>query len=205
MLSRLSPLRGQQTDKKLEARVKPLTTRRPSVIELGMKIFTVVLLALYLSLSLTHAEESAFSKPTIDLGVVVTDLEASLEFYTEAIGFTRAGSFTVAPGIVNGAGLSEVTEEIEIQKLQLGKGDGATTLKLMQFGKPGKSDQTHINSTAGFSYLTIFVTDIKASIARAAEQGAKPLKQGPVDLGGGKVFLAVFKDPDGNFVELVGP
>lgn len=175
------------------------------MIESGMKNLPVALLGLYLFTSLTIAEEPAFSKPTIDLGVVVTDLEASLDFYTKAIGFSRAGSFTAAPAIVNGAGLSEVTEEIEIQKLQLGKGDGATTLKLMQFGAPGKSDQTHINSTAGFSYLTIFVTDIEASIARAAGQGAKPLKQGPVDLGGGKMFLAVFKDPDGNFIELVGP
>lgn len=151
------------------------------------------------------SQETSFSKPTIDIGVVVTDLEASLKFYTEVIGFSRAGSFTAAPDVANGAGLSDVSEGIVIEKLKLGEGTEATTLKLMQFGEPKKPDQTYINSTAGISYLTVFVTDTKAALARAAEHGVKPLAKGPVDLGGGKVFLSVIKDPDGNFIEFVGP
>ena len=170
-----------------------------------MKFIQSVCLALCLISNSGFSQEAGFSKPTIDIGVVVTDLKASLKFYTEVIGFTQTGSFTASPDIANGAGLSDVTEGILIEKLKLGEGAGATTLKLMQFGSPKKPDQTHINSTAGISYLTIFVTDTKAALARAAKHEVKPLAKGPIDLGGGKNFLTVIKDPDGNFIEFVGP
>ncbi|MDF1752002.1 MAG: VOC family protein [Verrucomicrobiales bacterium] len=170
-----------------------------------MKILSTLSLGLFLITSSAFSEDTAFTKPTIDIGVVVTDLEASLKFYKEVIGFTEAGSFTASPEVANGAGLSDVTEGIVIKKLKLGDGEGATTLKLMQFGEPKKSDQTYINSTAGISYLTVFVKDTKAALARAAKHDVKPLAKGPVDLGGGKAFLTVIKDPDGNFIEFVGP
>lgn len=170
-----------------------------------MNSIRTVLVAICLISTSAFSQESGFSKPTIDIGIVVTDLEASLKFYTEVIGFTKSGSFTAAPDVVNGAGLSDDTEAILIEKLTLGEGPGATTVKLMQFGKPTVPDQTHIDSTAGISYLTIFVTDTKAALAKAADHGVKPLAKGPVDLGGGKNFLTVIKDPDGNFIEFVGP
>lgn len=170
-----------------------------------MKPLTVALCALSLFAAPVFAQEPGFSKPTIDFGIVVTDLEASLKFYKEALGFQDADSFTVAPQIANDAGLTDTSEELVIHKLKLGDGPDATTVKLMQIGKPKEQDQKYINSTAGISYITIFVTDTKAAIDRATKNGAKVLAKGPVDLGDGKVFLTVVRDPDGNFVEFVGP
>ena len=37
--------------------------------------------------------QSAFSTATIDLGVVVTDIEKSVKFYTEALGFKEVPGF----------------------------------------------------------------------------------------------------------------
>ncbi len=170
-----------------------------------MKPLMYALTALGLLTAPIFAQESGFSRPTIDFGIVVTDVEASLKFYKEAIGFQDAGSFTVAPKIANDAGLTDASEELVIHKLKLGDGPGATTVKLMQIGEPKEQDQSFINSTAGISYITLFVTDTKAAIDRATENGAKVLAKGPVDLGDGTVFLTVVRDPDGNFVEFVGP
>ena len=157
--------------------------------------------------STVKAEEIGFAKTTIDFGVVVSNIEKSLAFYTDVVGFTHMGNFSVPPEVANDAGLSQVSKTLTIEKLKLGDDKTATTLKLMQIGDPNqkKSNQDTIHATLGMSYMTIFVTDTTAALARAAKHGIKPLKKGPVDLGGGKMYLTLLKDPDGNFVELVGP
>ncbi|OYW21474.1 MAG: hypothetical protein B7Z55_05765 [Planctomycetales bacterium 12-60-4] len=98
----------------------------------------------------------------------------------------------------------------KVRVFALGEGETATKLKLMQFKTaPGaRVDQTFIHSTYGFRYLTLFVTDIDASIKKSAEKGVKPIGEGVVPLPEGfpeGIFIAVIRDPDGNFVELVGP
>ena len=153
--------------------------------------------------------QSAFSTATIDLGVVVTDIEKSVKFYTEALGFKEVPGFKVPAAFANEAGLT-MGKDLDIKVLVLGDGAGATKLKLMQIqgAKPAVSKQEVIESQTGFRYLTLMVTDTGASVERAAKAGAKPIAKGtlaiPQDIAPG-MFLTIFKDPDGNFVELVGP
>lgn len=151
--------------------------------------------------------ENAFSKKTIDFGIVVKDLEASMKFYKEVVGFKDAASFKVSPEIAIGAGLSQVDRELTIYKLRLGAGEGATNIKLMEI--PDETQKPvagpYIHNQLGMSYMTIFVKDQTVSLQRAKKLGVQPLAEGPYDLGGGKMYLTVLKDPDGNFVELVGP
>ncbi|HAE18819.1 MAG TPA: bleomycin resistance protein [Verrucomicrobiales bacterium] len=156
--------------------------------------------------SLASADESEFRTATIDLGIVVSDLDKSMKFYTEAVGFNPTGEFTAAKDVTRDSGLS-AGEEIVIKKLSLGKGKGATTIKLMQSAvdKSKMSDQTYITSSLGFSYLTIHVNSTKTALERLKKAGVKVLAKGPAIIPGGKVALTVVKDPDGNFVELVGP
>ena len=151
-----------------------------------------------------------FSRGTIDFGVVVSDVEKSLAFYKDVVGFQSNGDFTVTPGIAKGAGLSDGTATLKIYKLRLTDEKTATNLKLMQIADANqtKQDQRYIHSTLGMSYITIMVSDIDASLAKAAAKGHKPIAQGPYDLaeiGANGIYLAVLRDPDGNFVELVGP
>ena len=166
----------------------------------------LILIILFLSLfPVANAKETEFASNTINLGIVVSDLEKSLKFYNEAVGFQITGEFTVGVDITRDSGLTEGSE-ILIKTLALGKGPGATTIKLMQPGKPAqKPDQKYITSSLGFSYLTIRVTSTKAALARLKKSGVKVLAKGPAILPGNKVALTVVKDPDGNFVELVGP
>ena len=156
--------------------------------------------------SLASADESEFRTATIDLGIVVSDLDKSMKFYTEDVGFNSTGEITAAKDLTRDSGLS-AGEEIVIKKLSLGKGNGATTIKLMQsaMDKSKKSDQTYITSSLGFSYLTIHVNSTKTALERLKKAGVKVLAKGPAIIPGGKVALTVVKDPDGNFVELVGP
>ncbi len=77
----------------------------------------------------------------------------------------------------------------------------------MEFpNKRGKlTNQAFIHSSYGFSYLTVFVSDMNASVKRAREAGGKIVGKSPVIIGGGPLYLTLLRDPDGNFVELVGP
>jgi catechol 2,3-dioxygenase-like lactoylglutathione lyase family enzyme len=154
-------------------------------------------------------EKSEFARSTIDLGVVVGDVAKSVKFYTEAIGFTEAPGFKVDGPYTADVGLTDGSEELDIHVLVLGDEPSATKLKLMQFKKkPKADDNTAINSQLGFRYLTIFVNDTNAAVARLKKAGVSTLAKSPQPLPKGlpqDVYLTLVRDPDGNLVELVGP
>lgn len=155
------------------------------------------------------AEEGEFARKTIDLGCVVSDVDKAVAFYTKAIGFTEVQGFSVPGGFCKEAGLTD-GKPLEIRVLVLGEDDTATKLKLMSVpgAKNKPSDNQTVHEQLGFSYITIFVTDTEAAVARLKKAGVKPIAKGPVPLPEGLpqgVFLTVVRDPDGNLVELVGP
>jgi catechol 2,3-dioxygenase-like lactoylglutathione lyase family enzyme len=159
--------------------------------------------------STTRAADGEFAAATIDLGVVVSDVEKAVQFYTRAIGFKEVEGFSVPADFAADAGLTE-NQPLDIRVLVLGDDQTATKLKLMEV--PGvkikKADNRFIHSQFGFSYLTIFIEDTNTALARLKEAGVKPLAKGPVPLPKPLpqgVFLTVVRDPDGNLIELVGP
>ena len=155
------------------------------------------------------AAEPTFPRATIDLGCVVSDLDASVRFYTEGIGLTPVGGFGVEAGLAADAGLTD-SKPLAIRVLALGAGETATKLKLMQVADttPRGGDNEFIHSHTGFRYLTIFVADTDAALARLARLGVKPLAKSPVPLPESVapgMWLTCVRDPDGNVVELIGP
>lgn len=163
-----------------------------------------------LTLPVARAEsKSEFARSTIDLGVVVSDLDKSAKFYTEAIGFAEAPGFSVPADFCADAGLTD-NLALDIRVMVLGDGDSATKLKLMAV--PGaanrKSDNSFIHSQLGYRYLTIYVADADATLERLKKAGIKPVAKGPVALPKGfpaGMTLTVVRDPDGNLIELIGP
>lgn len=154
--------------------------------------------------ALTFNDE--FSKPTIDVGIVVSDLETSTRFYTEAIGFTNSRDFSVGGEFAKEAGLTD-THDLNIKVFTLGSGPAATEIKLMQL--PGVSskqvDHEYIHSSLGFSYLTLHIRSTDVAMARLKKAGVAPIAQGPVAIPGTDAYLTIVRDPDGNLIELVGP
>ncbi len=154
-------------------------------------------------------EGPEFARTTIDLGMVVTDVEKSVKFYTEAIGFQEVKGFTAPADLATDAGLTD-KKDLTIRVLVLGEGDTATHVKLMHVDgvKTRKSDNEYLYSQTGYRYLTVVVRDMNTAMERLKKAGVKPLAKGPVPLPdslGKGVFLTVVQDPDGNFIELVGP
>lgn len=152
--------------------------------------------------------QSEFSSATIDIGMLVSDVEQSALFYTNTIGMSELPGFSVDADFCLDAGLTN-SQPLEIRVFQIGAGETATKLKLMSVAgvKTKPSDNTFVHSQLGLSYLTVYVTDMSAALARLEATGVKPLAKGPVAIGEDPMgpALTLVRDPDGNLVELIGP
>src|SRR5262249_14531020 len=78
-----------------------------------------------------NAAESVAARTTIDLGMVVSDLDKSVAFYKDVVGFQEAPGFKVPGDWAKDVGLTN-GKPLDIKVLVLGEGDSATKLKLMQ-------------------------------------------------------------------------
>ena len=149
-----------------------------------------------------------YSSGVIDLGVVVADIDKSLKFYQDVIGFQKVSEFTGKDKIVGDAGLLNY-ESVKVHVLSLNGEKKDTKLKLMQTkSKSVAQDQTYIGSTLGVSYITLFVSDLGPILENLKKHKVKVMAKGPVDLaqvGFAPNYLACVRDPDGNIIEFVGP
>jgi len=146
-----------------------------------------------------------FSRATIDLGMVVSDVEKAVAFYTQALGFTETGRFDVSAQMAADIGLTD-HQPFQVRVLAPGNESSATKLKIMQIAGADsqKVNNQYLGSSLGFRYLTVFVSDLTRAMERLRRHGVAPVKE-PYRLSGGNNYLILVKDPDGNFVELIGP
>ncbi len=180
-----------------------------AVMKTSRSSLGILALALLLPAAMPSARAAdqpvEFSKPVIDLGMVVTDAARTARFLTNAIGFSEVRGFSVTPELGRRIGLIE-GHAVDVRMFVLGEGDLATRIKVLCFpAAPGKpADQTSIHATTGFRYLTLYVKDLEPALARLKAAEVALLGETPLDLGSG-TWIAVVRDPDGNFFELIGP
>ncbi len=166
-----------------------------------LKIFFI---ATTLLVNLTAYSQSNFSSNLIGLGVVVSDLDRSLDFYVDGIGMVKAYSFTINEEFSKRSGLSNGVPA-EVTVLKLDNSPNANEWKLMSFGK----EKTHpkpdyIQDGTGVQYITINVKALNPVIKRLKEKNVKLLGSTPTPLNQNLHFILV-QDPDGIFIELIGP
>ncbi len=151
------------------------------------------------------AAESEFSKPVIDIGMVVKDSERTAQFLTNVVGFNEVRGFSVNADVARKIGLID-GYPAEVRVFMLEGAEPATRIKVLSFpkaqGKP--ADQAFIHSTLGFRYLTLYVKDMNPIVERLKKAAVPSLGETPIDMGSG-TWLVAIKDPDGNFIEFVGP
>ena len=123
----------------------------------------------------------------LDVGIAVTDMDASLGFYRDTLGLAAASDRQM-----RGIG--------RMVKL----GVGASTLKLIAPEKPATGRAVpggHLGGVPGLRYVTFEIGDLEETVD-ACQKAGHTVALGPLDLGAG-VRLAMVEDPDGNWVELV--
>ncbi len=171
-----------------------------------MKNWILALCLLAVTASSVPAAEEEFANKTIMVGMIVSDLEKSVAFYKEVVGMAQVDQerFSVDADFGKRSGLTDGLP-INVEVLKLGSGEAATQLKLMTFGKKAKKqDNEYIHTHTGVQYITIFVKDLKPFIERIKKHKVKMLGETPIKLGEANGFILI-KDPDGTFIELIGP
>lgn len=154
---------------------------------------------------ISFAGVNDFSSKTIQIGMVVSNLDQSLYFYKDIIGMVQVDQarFDVDADFGKKTGLTEDLP-IHVEVLKLGVGAEATQLKLMTFGDRAKKQENEfIHTQTGVQYLTFSVANLAPIIERLKQNNIPLLGETPTPVG--ENHFVVVKDPDGTFVELIGP
>ena len=155
-------------------------------------------------ISFTLAEESDFESGTIQVGMVVSDLQKSVDFYKNVVGMEETGGFSVDNNFSKKSGLTD-GKAFDVTVLKLKNETQATEWKLMSFGNKANHPRPEfIDDDTGIQYVTIFVKSMAPFIERIKAHKVKMLDETPVYLEDGRQFVLI-QDPDGTFVELIGP
>ena len=166
---------------------------------------TLALLTVPLFSARSIAGPPAFDQGASHVGVVVKDLAKSTAFYTGVLGMTKTGSFDVDAAFGKASGLTGGVP-FHVDVLRLVDQPNAAQFKLMSFGKDTKTARSaHIQDGLGMRYLTLDVADLTPFVARLKAAGVPLLGQTPIPLGEGANHFVLVQDPDGTFIELIGP
>ncbi|OBI18505.1 extradiol dioxygenase [Mycobacterium sp. E2327] len=123
----------------------------------------------------------------------VSDIEASLAFYTAVLGMDVVFDVELA-----GAGLESVTGGAAQQGRMVGGLIGAAMVELLSLGAvPGSPSGPHL----GYTNMSFRVDDLDAAYDTVRRQHPDVRAEPPVDIGGVRMFF--IHDPDGTPVELL--
>jgi predicted enzyme related to lactoylglutathione lyase len=168
-----------------------------------LKTFVLMSVILIGSSSFAALPPDDFAKSGISIGVVVEDLDRSLDFYIHVIGMVKTGEFSVDADKAKELGLSN-GNRFDVKVLKLENSENAPEWKLMSFGKKASHPkQNYVPDDTGVQYITIFVKSMKPILERIQKHGIKPLAT-PAMLDETRQFV-LLQDPDGTFIELIGP
>lgn len=126
------------------------------------------------------------TKDSIDLGIVCSDIEKMLSFYTQALGLEKIEVMDLPGGA-------------KLHRLQC----GTSWVKLVQPASqpPVKAAPGGIAGATGMRYWTISVVDLDGMTSAAKDWGATVAV--PVTEIRPGVRISIIEDPDGNWVELL--
>jgi lactoylglutathione lyase len=134
-------------------------------------------------------------------GICVSDLERSLHFYCEALGFEKAESHEIGIEFARLMDFSDVSVTSQFIRR------GQTAIELLAFHEPppfGSRERRAVNQL-GLTHLSFRVSDIATTAARIVELGGSVVESSrtTIDLGGSPLEFLYCADPDGVRVELM--
>jgi glyoxylase I family protein len=141
-------------------------------------------------------------EPTFShVGICVRDLDRSLRFYCEALGFEKAESHVIGQEFARLMDLPDV-----IVTSQFIRKD-ATAIELLGFTEPepfGDGARRAIHQL-GLTHLSFRVTDLEGTASRVVELGGAVVETSrtTIDFGGTPLEFVYCTDPDGVRIELM--
>ncbi|HJO10959.1 MAG: VOC family protein [Gammaproteobacteria bacterium] len=125
-------------------------------------------------------------KDAIDIGIVARDIDAMLAFYKDVVGLELEAVIDMPGGGV-------------MNRFKVG--DSVIKVIELDPAAPADAAPCGIRGATGYRYWTITVGNLEQCVQRAADSGSKVVV--PVKVVRPGVTIAIFTDPDGNWVELL--
>lgn len=141
-------------------------------------------------------------EPTFShFGICVSDLDRSVRFYCEALGFEKAESHAIGSEF---AALMEMPD-VSVTSQFIRK--GTTAIELLAFDEPtpfGERTRRQVNQF-GLTHLSFRVDDVAAVAAKVVELGGTLVEESrtTIDFAGTPLEFVYCTDPDGVRVELM--
>lgn len=135
------------------------------------------------------------------LGITVSDVDRSLRFYCDALGFEEAESYGIGADF---AGLMELAD-VKLRSQYVRK--EGTSIELLGFAEPqpvGDGARRPVNRL-GINHLSFRVDDIDETVAMITAHGGAEVEgtRTSIDLGGAILEFVYCTDPDGVRIELM--
>lgn len=132
---------------------------------------------------------------THHVGIVVSDLEEAVSFYRDTLGLEVAAEFTLAE---DGIGTAIDVDGVTGDFVHLDGGD--SILELIEYDPAGEDASADAINQLGATHVGFAVADIQA-FYEGLPDDVEPLSTPqPIEI---ETSIVFFKDPDGNFVEVV--
>jgi glyoxylase I family protein len=134
-------------------------------------------------------------------GLCVSDLERSLRFYCDGLGFEPAEGFELSDEELPGLDRAlEVEGPVEVRSKLIASGN--VRIELLHFGAPGAQGvPSQRRNQRGLTHLAFWVDDVDVAARHLVQAGGTILAETRQSVGIELVFLA---DPDGVRIELMG-
>jgi catechol 2,3-dioxygenase-like lactoylglutathione lyase family enzyme len=141
--------------------------------------------------------ESTFSH----FGICVSDLERSVRFYCDALGFERAESHSIGNAFASLMDLAEVAVTSQFIR------KGTATIELLGFDEPtafGDGERRPLNQL-GLTHLSFRVDDLEVAATRVVALGGTVVdaSRTTIALGPSSLEFVYCTDPDGVRIELM--
>lgn len=134
------------------------------------------------------------------IGICVSDIDRSIRFYREALGFKYVSDLEVA-GEPSDTLLR--LKDVELKAVYLER-DGFR-IELLYYASPARkpAPRRREMNDLGLTHLSFQVSDFEATLAALRGAGATVLEETIVRIPGGDPLAAFLTDPDGVLIELV--
>ncbi len=135
------------------------------------------------------------------VGVCVSDLEQSIHFYCDGLGFELAERFDLDSEQLPGLDRSlEIDGPVAVNSQMIV--NGPMKIELLHYpGRPAQGTPSPSRGLLGLTHLSFYVADVDVAAACLIEHGGTILDRTRADVGIPLVFLT---NPDGTRVELMG-
>jgi len=179
------------------------TNNKMRIKSFGISL-SILLFTFQIGYSQTDSAKEAFEQNYIQIGIIVQNLEETLNFYTNILGMKKVSEFSVDKDFSLKSGLANGTP-FDVTVLQLNNNKESSLIKIMSFNSKTKIKKDNfIKDAIGVRYFTIHVKALKPFIDRLKKNNIKFLGKTPIQLNKDTQFVAI-QDPNGVFIELIGP